>query len=550
MTAFLSMARTGPVVALFLVLPALAQEQAPGWPKLLDSYEIESQQIFTAEQARDRLLYRWVNRLHRPTTEKTIRQRLWSEPGDWLSLNDVAEIERNLRRLGVFADVAVREVDTADGAQDALKLKITTRDRLSLFPIVLPFSVGGINGFGAVILEDNLLGRADRLVFTSTANSEDERRTRFEFTNRQIGRSFVTASVNASTTEEGDSFGFSVSKPFQHLQDPWRWSSSAQQTEERVDFFEDGDSVAEVPTDTRDLSVELARGYGPITGRDSIGLVLRHQQTDYDTAIGEQANLVAIPGDTRRNTVGVFHRFRARTRFVVDENVDQLGVDEDLALGWTLNTLLAISERSETGVGDRTEPSASMRLSWAGQPAERQYVTLRVGGSVRQTGGSTRAYTKNAELHYFNRIHPRHMLAASVDFDAVQELDDLPPQLTLGENNGLRGYPSRQFAGRYRARFTLEDRYDLRREFLTFKLAAVAFFDAGWIGEESLGSMRSSVGIGLRFGSPAITGGRILRLDVAQPLDVRSGEDFGTTVSFSVSHSFDFFGRRDSVSER
>ncbi len=540
------------LTALLLAADTLsADEPVENWPRQLQHIEIESRPIFTDEQARQRIIYRWANRLHRTTRPETIRRLMWNDTGDWLDKDDVAEIERSLRSVGVFADVIVEPVAAPPGSsEDALAVKITTRDRVSLFPVVLPFSLGGISGFGAVIVEENLLGNADRIVFTTAANDDDERTTRFEFTNRQIGDSFVRADFSAATTEEGDSFGAAVSKPFQDLADPWRWGASIGHVEERIDYFEDGDSVAEIPLKTRQFGAELARGYGPPTGRDAIGVSFSTSRQDYGEALGEQPNLVPIPGDIRRTTVGVFHRLRSGTRFVVDSEIDRLGVDEDLPLGFLLSTSLAISDRREVGMEDRQEPIAGMSVRWAGQPTPRSYLTVEVGGSARFNDGDTRAYTRQASIHAFQKVTDRHTLAFGLDYDRVQELDELPPQLTLGEDNGLRGYPARQFTGVERLRFTAEDRYDLQREFFTFKLAAVAFLDAGWIGDESLGSMRSSVGVGLRFGSPAITGGRILRLDVAVPLDEKPGEDFGPTVSFSIGHSFNFFGRRGSLSSR
>lgn len=545
--------RTAGTAALLLCAHALAIADSPDeqWPKQLDAITIESLPIFTAEQARARRIYRWINRFHRTTREDAIRKALWHEEGDFLSREDVAEIERNLRSVGVFTDVEVRPVtNNAAMADDELAIHIITRDRVSLFPAILPFSVGGVNGFGAVIIEGNLLGTTDKLSFQTAANSEDERRTRFQFTNRQIGRTFIRADVNASTTEEGDSYGGALTKPFQHLQDPWSWGTSFQKTGERVDFFELGESIAEIPRDTMDVSVEGAWGYGDITGRNALGLSYRFADVEYGEAIGPQPDLVEIPGDTRRHTLGIYHRFRANTRFVVDDHMDRLGVDEDLPLGLAINSFIAISERQEVGLENRTEPIASLDVSWAGQPQSNTYVTMRVAGSARFFKGDTRAFNKNAELHIFNKFASRHTLAFGIDYDEQQELDDLPPQLTLGEDNGLRGYPAREFTGRRRLRLTIEDRYDLQREFFTFKLAAVAFADAGWIGDDSLGSMRTAVGVGLRFGSPQITGGRVLRLDLAVPLDERPGEDFSPTVSFSIGHSFDFFGRRGSLAER
>ncbi len=521
------------------------------WPRQLNDIRIETQPIFSSEQVGEKVLYRWINRFHRTTEPATIERALWNQKGDWLSREDVAEIERALRAIGVFADVEVRPSEqSAAPGDNSLDLRIKARDRVSLFPLVLPFSVGGVSGFGAVIVEENVLGRADRFVFTTAANDDDERRTRLEYTDRQLGDSFVRADFSAATTEEGDAFGVRLAKPFQHLRDPWRWSVSAGQTEERIDFFEDGDSITEIPQTVSRIGMELARGYGPITDRSALGVSLNFDDTEYGEAVGEQPELVPVPGDVKRTTLGVFHRWRTQTRFVVDSEIDRLGVDEDLPLGLSLDSFVGISERQQVGFSDQSEPLIGLRLRWATQPRPSTYFTVELASNTRLRDGSTRAYTREGALHAYQKLTERHTLAVAVDYDRALELDDLPPQLTLGEDNGLRGYPARQFTGLERLRVTIEDRMQLDWELLTFRFAGVAFFDAGWIGDDSLGSMRSSVGVGLRFGSPAITGGRILRLDVAVPLDEQTGEDFGPTVSFSIGHSFSFFGRRGSLSER
>lgn len=531
------------ILAIVAAAELHAQAELPSDKGQIDRIEVVTKPIFSQTQLDERRIYRFIDRIHKTTNEDAIRRVLWKTAGDTVDKDEVAEFEREIRDLGVFSDVDVRR------SKDNV-IVITTRDRVSLYPAVVPFSVGGVSGFAALIIEENLFGNADELVLATANNSDDERESRFSYTDRHVRDTAMQFNFFAGSTEEGDSFGVSLSEPFRHLRDNWSWGSNAAKRESRVDFYEAGDSVAEVPTQTGMADVFLARAYGDVIGRKQIGMTLRHEDIDFGAAIGSQAGSITVPGDLTKFTVGLFHQWRSGTHFVVERNLDRLGVDEDLELGFKLDSGIAAIHRREVGAGDRWEPSTYVNASWATELGGDAYVTLRAGGVVRFDGGDARGWQRSIEAHYFSKIFSRQIIALNVTYEEVLELDDLAAQLTLGEDNGLRGYPARQFDGRKRVRVNLEDRIDFDKEFFTFRFGGVVFFDAGWIGDESLGSVRTSVGVGLRFGSPEITGGRILRLDVAYPLNERVGEDFGATVSFSVGQVFDFFGSSNSLSSR
>ena len=510
---------------------------------------IHTKPIFTNEERESRRIFQLIDRLHVTTRDETIKRMLWKDVGDRITDEELAEIERNIRNLGIFSDVEVTSIPNPENIHE-IGINIVSRDRISLFPLVLPFSVGGIDGFSGLVVEDNLFGTADRISLRTERNSENERETRFSYTNRQLGRSLVSFEIGAATTDEGNAYNVNFGKSPQHLQDPWFWRFSLDHTEERIDYFDFGESVAEVPSRTSSADASIARAYGDPDGRSFLGLSLSYKENDFGIPLGSQANTISVPGDRTDTTVGLFHQFRRNTRFIVEQNMDRIGVDEDLTLGFQLNTVLAVTSRDDAKMGRRVEPSVLLDMRWADQIGTQTYLTAQIVGSARFNDGTTRARSKKGELHLFRKTGHRSRLALNLNYEDREELDDLPPQLTLGEDNGLRGYPARQFTGRKRARLNVEHRTNLNREFLTFKTGVVAFADAGWIGDEDLRNARTSVGIGLRLASPQFTGGRVLRLDFAHPLNTRADEDFGMTISLAIGQTFDFFGSNSTLSNR
>jgi hemolysin activation/secretion protein len=121
---------------------------------------------------------------------------------------------------------------------------------------------------------------------------------------------------------------------------------------------------------------------------------------------------------------------------------------------------------------------------------------------------------------------------------AVSEQLDQELQLTLGGDNGLRGYPLRYQAGTARALLTLEQRYYTKwYPFRLFYVGAAAFFDMGrtWgtdvTGAESAGLLKD-VGVGLRLGSSRSSFGNVVHIDLAFPLD---GDDDIDSVQLLVT---------------
>lgn len=74
---------------------------------------------------------------------------------------------------------------------------------------------------------------------------------------------------------------------------------------------------------------------------------------------------------------------------------------------------------------------------------------------MRWDDGKPVGWGTNLGLWTFLRTSKRNTLGYSATLDAKEETQDLLIELTLGEDNGLRGYPAREFAGTSRLRMEL-----------------------------------------------------------------------------------------------
>jgi outer membrane translocation and assembly module TamA len=124
----------------------------------------------------------------------------------------------------------------------------------------------------------------------------------------------------------------------------------------------------------------------------------------------------------------------------------------------------------------------------------------------------------------YHQQSTRRLLFASATLDFARDLD-LDNRLSIGGDNGLRGYPLRYQAGSRRALFTVEERYFTRwYPWRLFQVGGAAFIDVGraWgddpLAQQDLGWL-GDIGIGARFGSSRSGTGTMVHVDLAMPLD-------------------------------
>ena len=511
----------------------------------LRAIEIETRNVFSDEEAHARPLYRILNGLHVPTREPVVRRELWLAPGDRVAPWEVEEVERRLRQLGLFGEVeATLEPTDTDGES---VLRIDTRDRLSITTGAGGFFVGGVGGFQASLGDRNLLGTGNRISASYSVNSEDEERGNLSFTDTQFLETLVHLRVAGGFTEEGSQASVGLQRAFQHDRDPEAWGATVSFVDNEVDYFEDGETVAEVPRENSEAHLYWMEGVGGERFRDTSGVDLRVSTTTFGNAAGSGAGSIDVPGDTDTLALGWIASRERRGPFLQREGIDAIDYVEDIQTGSRWEWYAGLQRRAEAGQDDAWQPLGVVGYRRAHTAGEAGLWTLSLQGTGRFDGSDAVGWSASGALHGYYLGRPGQTWAASLSFDQAVEDQGLPVQLTLGEDNGLRGYPSREFEGDRRLRFNLENRIQTDWRFRSVHLGVVPFFDAGWIGEDSLGSARTSVGVGLRFGSSELFGRGVLRLDFAVPLDEAAGESFDPSLSFSLGQVFSLFGNASAL---
>lgn len=526
---------------------ALLRAQDGGPAGRLRDVRIDTSDVFAATD--ERPLTHLVNSLHWRTKQEVVAREVWFRRGDHVDAVKAAELERNLRGLGLFADVSVRLVAT--GSPGEVDLEVVTKDRLTLIVGGGGSYVGGVSGFRVAIGESNMLGHGDRLAASFAENSDGEYRGAVAFTDLHVLDTWHTATVRASRTDEGDSAGLEVRRPFKHLADPRGYGASIAEDDTEADYYLGGESVAEVPYRRGSVQADMAWGEGPRTARRFLGFAFAAEQLEYGTARGPLGPEIRVPGDTWSVFFGPTASLQWVSGYRKVEGLDTLDYIQDLTLGPSVSATLGGRYRDETGVGGALQPEMAIGLGFASEPLGDVFTNVGTRGSLRLDDGESVGWSANAFLRAFALVAEDHTLAANCEFDAVEETQDLPRQLTLGEDNGLRGYDARLFAGTRRLHTNLEHRFDTGLEFATLRFGLIAFQDTGWVGDDGdLGRPYLSAGVGLRIGSKPLLGSGIFRLDLAKPLDDVDTQSDSWKISLTVGQVFTFGGTAGSLGMR
>ncbi len=521
---------------------AAQQAQVPDRPLRLRAIRVDSMDVFEKDEAEQNLLYRIANGLHAKTKEDVVRREIWFRPGEVVSRDEVEELERNLRGFGIFGAV---ETETVPMGDDEFDLLVRTRDRFSLAASASAASVGGVEKLNFRLAESNIFG-SGKSVAASGRHTDEGTETYLRWYDRQFLGTWHVLDVRVGDTDEGHLGSFELSRPLHHLEDPIGYALTFDGIQEDVDYYRYGESWAEVPTDSTDVALSGVFADGPRDLRHKFGVDLRMALRDYEPATGAGAADVRVPGDTNWVEVGGSAGLDDLDAYEKVTGIDTLDYVQDLWLGKRITVRAAGRLRDEEGVGSAVQPVLGTHAQVAMRPLEDSWFTIEADGIIRTEDGQPVGWRGSTALHAYQTSIPANTIAASLTFDLAREDQDLEPQLTLGEDNGLRGYPAREFSGTRRVRLNLEDRFDTGLTLWSFRLGLAAFFDAGWMHDRDLGlSMGDSIrsaGVGIRLGSSNFLGGRILRLDVAYPFDEVLGEDYGVSVSFTTDQVFTWFG--------
>ena len=474
-------------------------------------------------------LYRTANKLHINTRPYVIRGQLLFKPGEPYRQRLVQETERLLRANDYLYDASIVPV-AYDGK--VVDLEVRTRDVWTLNPGVSFSRKGGENTFGAQLQEDNLLGTGQSLEFEWNSNVDRESLS-VSYFDPHFFQSFTRFAVTYADADDGKTKLLQLSRPFYAL-DVRRAAGIYLLDSQRNDTrYVLGDNVGEF---------EHREEYYEVFGGWSAGLQGRRVRRWTYGYTFERDGFAPDPLEPLGGPLPPDRELSypwigidvVEDSFQERINQDQILRTEDVLVGLRASARLGYAAEAFGADRNALIASASLQNGADLRPGQSVFGSVSVSGRVED--GQLVNGMLSAEGRFYWATSARSKFFAGVSGAAVEQLDQ-ELQLTLGGDNGLRGYPLRYQAGTSRALLTLEQRYYTKwYPFRLFHVGAAAFFDMGrtWgrdvTGAESIGLLKD-FGIGLRLGSSRSSFGNVVHLDLAFPLD---GDDDIESVQFLV----------------
>jgi hypothetical protein len=497
----------------------------------------------------------FLNIAHIVTAEDVVARELLFAPGAPFDAR-LQESARNLRSMGIFSLVRIASVSRADGAVGVL---VFVRDLWSLrFEQGFQVTGANIDRLQLQLTERNVAGRAKsasvRFALEPGTWSLGE-----TYSDRRVWGGPLTAAESFDVLFATDHLGLDGSRgavlfgaPLTSLQQPWGFAVTGsyevrvvRQLQQGVLLTYDDPRTVDLETvprtwNQRDVDAEasLRRQFTRVlVHRFSAGVGITDTQVEltlpHDVSARAGADFTRDVTPTVRRTLYPFVEYLAfANRERVYEDLDTFGQSEAVRLGPAFSASI--------GAGNTAAFSSSDTVFLGGGAG----FALDPFASLVDVGLDVRARVEdgaviNRQLGARMRLASPPALFGRVLFraDATFRRDDVTNTLvTLGGDNGLRGYPSQAFfaTGASIAQATLEYR-TLPLEWASVHVGGALFYDVGSVFTEPNEAVpHHDVGIGLRVLFPQFNRS-VYRIDFAVPVDEVAAKGLG---GFRVQFSF------------
>jgi outer membrane protein assembly factor BamA len=470
--------------------------------------------------------FRLANQLHIKTLEKTVAQQLLFQRGDIYAHKKLAESERLLRSRRYFYEVKIRPIAYRDGRVD---IEVQTRDVWSLNPNFTLGRRGGANTVGIGIEELNLLGNG-KFVAASVKSDVDRDTVLLAYQDPQLFGSWWALAAGYGRSNDGYARSLTLQQPFYALDTTWsagaRWRDekriervySLGVEAERYELLQRGGT----------LFMGWSRGQSDDwVHRISTGVTYTH---DTVTKLSGSTTSATTAPDATRLAYPWIGVQVLQDDFQTLQNFDQIGRTEDVNLGWQASVQLGTAAKSFGA--DRNVLLLVSALSRGVKLGERTITlfdatfnaTFNAASKAQTDPSRENTALLSTSARYYFRQSPQHLLFANLRVDAGTNTG-----LTLGGDNGLRGYPLRYQTGQGRWLFSTEQR--VFTDWYPFRLAnvgAAVFFDMGrtWGKSPFAATQRgllADAGFGLRLGNSRAGFANVIHIDLAFPIKPRDG---------------------------
>jgi hypothetical protein len=456
------------------------------------------------------LLSEIANGLHVQTRPFVIDDELLFTEGDELDEDRLLETERNLRRTGLFSNVAITVQYVSS---DSVDVYVLTQDRFSLRPAFLYGTGGGISNYGAKIEEVNLFGRGLQVLLSGLYRTENDigweglvyagQRRLFRSEYGLYG-SLLANHVRTDQT-------LLIDKPFRTMSTPWAgrlslWNSFGS------DFnYLLPEQFQLLPFEQRGASGwwSAARGEGDRLFFTINGAVdhTRRVVEGSRQALDNTARILVSFGSIRQD----FHTDRFLNGYETEDV--QTGAWGGVTIGRVFSTVA--TQEDFWYVSGRGEQSDTLTRN------------LYLFGSVAGGSGFGRSGPRFTGLDVAGLAHLRlsanWVITSRFRSEVVWNWLAFH-QLVFDNDAGIRGYTANALSGDNRIVANTEVRWFPQWTVLSFGISAAAFHDVGSVWNQGLELSRTrwrhSAGLGLRIHNLKASGSdAIFRIDAAFRFD-------------------------------
>lgn len=478
--------------------------------------------------------YRLTNSLHIVTREAFIRRELLFREGDPCDPKVLAESERKLRATGVMNPVSITSTPLPDGT---CAVEVFTRDVWTTKPGIDFSFYGGNTSYSIDLQEGNFLGRGTDLLL-SFEEDVDTRRYLLNYQDQQfLGRSW-DAEAGIWDTDDGTGFILRLRQPFDAFTVPAAFDGMVR-TDKMGEYLYWG-------------------------GQKAFHFVNDHQvhRFSYGEKIWER-------GDRLWRLTGGFTREKDRTvevETLIEGHPFASAAPLELSVLWARAEFLRVRYLKTTGIQGWTSdedillgPRFQAETGWSLPLLDGDAAWLfscmyqdgvvsgpwlwqrRGGGRLLRHDDRWRSNEFFLDSNVFLRTSDRSNLVLAASLDGYGA-PDLRGVLTLGAEDGLRGYGYRVESGSRRLRVTVQEKVMLFENVLSLgNLGVAAFYDGGmvwgWGVPFRSAPWRQDVGVGLRFENLRSKVARVARLDIGYAI---SGSDRGWEITLATGDWFIF----------
>ncbi len=403
---------------------------------------------------------------------------------------------------------------------------MVVRDVWTLIPGINLSRSGGDNETSLSLSDVNFLGTGKGLSI-EYFDDVDRSGTFVSYDDPNILGSRWRGSLVAADNDDGERYGASLSRPFYALDTRYAFGVAVNHFVRNQDLEFLGEDEFEIRGETDSANLFVARSSGRQQGwvsRQYAGLRYLDERFEYPLGFPGPAE------DERRFVYPYLAWSLTQERFEARTDVDRVGVVEDINLGWNAYAELGWSTDGFGGEGDTllTRGSVSHRQYLA--PGHLLSLSVDLSARYNLDDNVTEDLQLFSRAGYLWQQSDKWRFFARLDYRHTRNLP-LDTQLTLGGDNGLRGYPNRYQVGDRGVLATLEQRYySGAYPFGLFRVGYAAFVDVGraWFEDEPPAwvpqregrhfDTLSNVGVGLRLESVRTRRDRLVHIDFAKPL--------------------------------